>query len=306
MSFPPATEMFQFAGFASRTYEFSTGYPPSFPERVGCPIRRPRDHRSLASPPGFSQRATSFIASQCQGIHQMPFLLFDPRTASCATLAGAPTTPPGTPPRTAASANGAPAPPPPKPLWVKTLSGSKPLSVRRAFSGPMPAAVSPDAGVSPEDTFSDGPTRKLPACAPGPVRLGHIHKSASPDQTPPAPVPRPPAREASRPAAPRTPERNPNLLRMPMPQITCQNPAAGTQRPGTQRPGTQRPGTQRPGSQRPEPISDLRHPIGGGERDRTDDLLLAKQALSQLSYTPAPEIGGRNTGDQIDFPISDL
>jgi hypothetical protein len=41
---------------------------------VGCPIRRSRDHRSLASPPGFSQRATSFIASQCQGIHQMPFL----------------------------------------------------------------------------------------------------------------------------------------------------------------------------------------------------------------------------------------
>jgi hypothetical protein len=29
--------------------------------------------------------------------------------------------------------------------------------------------------------------------------------------------------------------------------------------------------------------------LGGGERDRTDDLLRAKQALSQLSYTP---IGG--------------
>jgi hypothetical protein len=28
---------------------------------------------------------------------------------------------------------------------------------------------------------------------------------------------------------------------------------------------------------------------GGGERDRTDDLLLAKQALSQLSYTPEKE-----------------
>jgi hypothetical protein len=27
MSFPPATEMFQFAGFASRTYGFSAGYP---------------------------------------------------------------------------------------------------------------------------------------------------------------------------------------------------------------------------------------------------------------------------------------
>ena len=38
--------------------------------------------------------------------------------------------------------------------------------------------------------------------------------------------------------------------------------------------------------------------IGGGERDRTDDLLLAKQALSQLSYTPdhdphtPPQIAG--------------
>jgi hypothetical protein len=41
---------------------------------VGCPIRRSRDQRSLASPPGFSQRATSFIASQCQGIHQMPLI----------------------------------------------------------------------------------------------------------------------------------------------------------------------------------------------------------------------------------------
>jgi hypothetical protein len=47
---------------------------------VGCPIRRSRDQRSLASPPGFSQRATSFIASQCQGIHQMPFSCFSRHT----------------------------------------------------------------------------------------------------------------------------------------------------------------------------------------------------------------------------------
>ena len=40
---------------------------------VGCPIRTPRDQNLLAVPPGFSQRATSFIASWCQGIHQMPF-----------------------------------------------------------------------------------------------------------------------------------------------------------------------------------------------------------------------------------------
>jgi hypothetical protein len=50
--------------------------------RVGCPIRRSRDQRLLASPPGFSQRATSFIASQCQGIHQMPFLRSIPDAAS--------------------------------------------------------------------------------------------------------------------------------------------------------------------------------------------------------------------------------
>ncbi len=43
------------------------------PKAVGCPIRRSRDHRALAPPPSFSQRATSFIASRCQGIHPMPF-----------------------------------------------------------------------------------------------------------------------------------------------------------------------------------------------------------------------------------------
>jgi hypothetical protein len=31
--------------------------------------------------------------------------------------------------------------------------------------------------------------------------------------------------------------------------------------------------------------------IGGGERDRTDDPLLAKQVLSQLSYTPVEDGG---------------
>ena len=46
-------------------------------EAVGCPIRRSADQRVLAPPHGFSQRATSFIASQCQGIHRMPFKTLD-------------------------------------------------------------------------------------------------------------------------------------------------------------------------------------------------------------------------------------
>ena len=42
------------------------------------------------------------------------------------------------------------------------------------------------------------------------------------------------------------------------------------------------------------PIIHARHQkTGGGRRDRTDDLLLAKQALSQLSYAPdRPSISG--------------
>ena len=40
--------------------------------RVGCPIRISTDQSLLAAPHGFSQRATSFIASWYQGIHRMP------------------------------------------------------------------------------------------------------------------------------------------------------------------------------------------------------------------------------------------
>ena len=43
------------------------------PRSGGCPIRIFPDQSLLAAPRNFSQRATSFIASQCQGIHQMPF-----------------------------------------------------------------------------------------------------------------------------------------------------------------------------------------------------------------------------------------
>jgi hypothetical protein len=52
-------------------------------DAVGCPIRRSPDQSLLAAPRGLSQRAASFIASQCQGIHQMPLrrLISDePRT----------------------------------------------------------------------------------------------------------------------------------------------------------------------------------------------------------------------------------
>ena len=58
----------------------SPGCPPSLRQddsvlpESGCPIRTSWDHRSLAPPPGFSQLATSFFGSLCQGIHRMPLL----------------------------------------------------------------------------------------------------------------------------------------------------------------------------------------------------------------------------------------
>ena len=39
---------------------------------VGFPIQISTDQSLLAAPHGFSQRATSFVASWCQGIHRMP------------------------------------------------------------------------------------------------------------------------------------------------------------------------------------------------------------------------------------------
>src|SRR4051812_1646845 len=40
--------------------------------KVGFPIRKSSDQSLFAAPQGLSQRTTSFIASQRQGIHRMP------------------------------------------------------------------------------------------------------------------------------------------------------------------------------------------------------------------------------------------
>ena len=43
---------------------------------MGYPIRKSTDQSLLTAPRGLSQPATSFFASECQGIHQMPFFYF--------------------------------------------------------------------------------------------------------------------------------------------------------------------------------------------------------------------------------------
>jgi hypothetical protein len=67
MSVPPATEMFQFAGFASIPYVFRYGYPCGWVS----PFGHLRIKAYLPAPRSFSQATTSFIACNRLGIHHM-------------------------------------------------------------------------------------------------------------------------------------------------------------------------------------------------------------------------------------------
>ena len=60
--------------FSSPTFAPSYGWwQASLP---GCPIRISADQVVFADPRSFSQLITSFVASQSQGIHRMPFFRF--------------------------------------------------------------------------------------------------------------------------------------------------------------------------------------------------------------------------------------
>ena len=67
MSFPRATEMFQFTRFASHSYVFTMRYP----EGWVSPFRNLRIKAYLPAPRSLSQAITSFVAYHCQGIHHM-------------------------------------------------------------------------------------------------------------------------------------------------------------------------------------------------------------------------------------------
>ena len=69
MSFPPGTEMFHFPGFASTTYVFSRRYLPC--GKWVSPFRNVRINARLPAPRTLSQATTSFVASDCQGIHHV-------------------------------------------------------------------------------------------------------------------------------------------------------------------------------------------------------------------------------------------
>ena len=68
ISVPPATEMFQFTGFALPTLYIQVGV--TLAGRVS-PFGHPRIKACLPAPRGLTQAATSFIACNRQGIHHM-------------------------------------------------------------------------------------------------------------------------------------------------------------------------------------------------------------------------------------------
>jgi hypothetical protein len=67
MSIPRATEMFQFARFASGSYEFRARYPCGWVS----PFGNLRIKAHLPAPRSLSQAIASFIACNRQGIHHM-------------------------------------------------------------------------------------------------------------------------------------------------------------------------------------------------------------------------------------------
>ena len=67
MSFPRATEMFQFARFASHDYVFIVRYPKGWVS----PFGNLRIKAYLPAPRSLSQAITSFFAYHRQGIHHM-------------------------------------------------------------------------------------------------------------------------------------------------------------------------------------------------------------------------------------------
>jgi hypothetical protein len=273
MSVPPATEMFQFAGFASRTYRFSTGYPQARTHGWVAPFGNPgitdRSHlpRAFRSVPRPSSPLSAKASTRC------PCLALPGRAAGShqepcqGTLPG---TPP-TRPVIAAARNGQPRPRDQRP----TTNGPK-TNEPKPTRGPI--LLRPHSMKTPPDphahTAPKGPPRSLtlPLHTRNNTPASRNRPNTADQTDRPNTAGRPqPAKHAPRTSPPRT----------------------GPQTSGPKASGPKASGPKASGPEGP----------GGGERDRTDDLLLAKQALSQLSYTPARKPDHRNPESAEFLPL---
>ena len=187
---------------------------------VGCPIRISTDQSLLAAPRGFSQRATSFIASWCQGIHRMPLSRSKPPTH-----AQEPSTP-GFKPAAHETRDARPV--------IPSTHSSLNTSVRK----PAISSASEHASTLLPRVRPTQITARTDAHQPLHTDKEHISGQSKP---------------ARAPRASNQPDRPIRLSRIdhcPHPRLTP------------------------------------RKTSGGGGRSRTDDPLLAKQVLYQLSYAP--------------------
>ena len=166
MSFPPATEMFQFAGFASRAYEFSAGYPFGWVAPFGDPGITDRSHlpRAFRSVPRPSSPLSAKASTRCPCLARI-------HSEGRGRHQAAPPSSPGRRPA--------------------RRRARRPF--RRAQRQPPPAPRRQPRRVDPKHPRAATPRRSLslktlsgPGTAAGltparrPVRLGHIRKLASP------------------------------------------------------------------------------------------------------------------------------
>ena len=175
-----------------------------------------------------------------------------------------------------------PGPTPAKTALVQTtLSGSSPYRFGGRFWGRCPQLLPMPA--SPEEhSLGRSNARSFPPAPRGPSASVTFTNPLHPIKHHPPRCRGRPARKPRPAAPPRTPPgTKPRSSPTPMPRSQARDHMSEPS-------GRIFP----PHSPRHSPPL-IRSLGSGGERDRTDDLLLAKQALSQLSYTPAPEMSGR-------------
>jgi hypothetical protein len=152
MSFPPATEMFQFAGFASRPYGFGSRYPCGWVAPFGDPGITDRSHlpRAFRSVPRPSSPLSAKASTRC------PCFALDHRIAVTGDAAPPPRTGPSPMPVPATAESGG--------LYEDTSFGQ----ARRTLGSRRPGRQSFACRKGPSATG----TR--------PVRLGHITTLSSP------------------------------------------------------------------------------------------------------------------------------
>ena len=227
MSFPPATEMFQFAGLASAAYGFDGGRPL----RAGFP------HSEIhGSKPA---RGSPWLIATCCVLRRLSVPRHPPNALKTLEL----------------------------PQHHVPHSGKTPVrGQQRQMSDDRNIPHPPS--VPAEESSSARNTAKVYS---RPGRSNHDRSHSPILRTRPKKPLHNVKHPRSKPPGPKT--RGPNLRRRGYP------PRQTLLRPAN--PLSSAPSAPRDGTAQPAPAT------GGGERNRTDDLLLAKQALSQLSYTPA-------------------